>query len=289
MPSVLITGTSTGIGLASALEFARRGFETIATMRNLAKADALRKGAEAEGLQIEIRALDVTAPDSVAGCLEDVLGRGDLDVLVNNAGVAGATPFELVEERLHRAMFEANYFGVMRLTQAVLPQMRERGSGTIINISSVAGRIAIPNQVPYSASKWALEAASEALAHEVARFGVRVRIIEPGVILTQIFENAEEHTVFDKHSPYRDLMRRNGKFYAAGFALKQMPELVAKVVCDSAESDSDQLRYRVGIDAENWIDGRQRIADEDWVAMGRDLTDAEYNRLFYERFGIALK
>ncbi|NNL87347.1 MAG: hypothetical protein HKP27_16925 [Myxococcales bacterium] len=84
-------------------------------------------------------------------------------------------------------------------------------------------------------------------------------------------------------------MRRNGKFYAAGFALKQMPELVAKVVCDSADSDSDQLRYRVGIDAESWIDGRQRIADEDWVAMGRDLTDAEYNRLFYERFGIALK
>ena len=112
------------------------------------------------------------------------------------------------------------------MTQAVLPQMREREKGTIINVSSVAGRAAIPNQVPYSASKWALEATSEALAHVVAKFGIRVRIIEPGVILTQIFENADEHTLFDKHSPYVNFMRRNGKFYASGFKRKQLSDLV---------------------------------------------------------------
>ena len=159
------------------------------------------------------------------------------------------------------------------MMQAVLPQMRERRSGTIINISSVAGRIAVPNQIPYSASKWALEAASEALAHEVARFGIRVRIIEPGVILTNIFDNAAEHTVFDKTSPYVDIMRRNGKFYAAGFRAGMGPDIVAKAIYESAVSSTRQLRYLVGEDAVNWVEGRAMISDEAWISMGDALSD----------------
>lgn len=288
MPKVLITGTSTGIGMASALEFARRGFHTVATMRDLAKAKPLQDVVDKEGLALEVLQLDVAQATSIDRCVADVLDRHQIDVLVNNAGVAGATPFELVDDRLHRAMFEANYFGAVRMMQAVLPQMRERRSGTIINISSVAGRIAVPNQIPYSASKWALEAASEALAHEVARFGIRVRIIEPGVILTNIFDNAAEHTVFDKTSPYVDIMRRNGKFYAAGFRAGMGPDIVAKAIYESAVSSTRQLRYLVGEDAVNWVEGRAMISDEAWISMGDALSDKDYNRLFKERFGIEI-
>ena len=111
-------------------------------------------------------------------------------MLVNNAGLGGATPLEITPLDEHKQLFETNYFGTVRCIQAVLPKMRENQQGAIINVSSVEGRIAVPNQAPYSASKWALECMSEALAHEVQRFGIRVAIVEPGVIMTKIFENS---------------------------------------------------------------------------------------------------
>ena len=214
---------------------------------------------------------------------------GGLDVLVNNAGWAGGAPLEIVPEEQHRAMFDANYFGAIRMVQAVLPHMRERRSGTIVNLTSIAGLIAMPNQVPYTASKWALEGASEALAHEVRRFGVRVKIIEPGVIMTSIFENAKGQTFFDRSSPYLDLMRRNGKFYSAGHRANQPPEIVADAILDAVESDSDRLRYVVGTDAESILRGRRAMRDEEWVAMGADLGDDDYNAEFRARFGIELR
>ena len=167
--------------------------------------------------------------------------------------------------------------------------MRERRSGTIVNLTSIAGLIAMPNQVPYTASKWALEGASEALAHEVRRFGVRVKIIEPGVIMTSIFENAKGQTFFDRSSPYLDLMRRNGKFYSAGHRTNQPPEIVADAILDAVESDSDRLRYVVGTDAESILRGRRAMRDEEWVAMGADLSDDDYNAEFRARFGIELR
>ena len=288
MPSILITGTSTGIGLATALRFARAGYRTFATMRDLAKAAPLREARESEGLDLELLRLDVTDAASIEGALSEVL-PGGLDALVNNAGWAGGAPLELVPDDQHRGMFEANYFGAIRLIQAVLPHMRERRSGTIVNVTSIAGRIAMPNQVPYTATKWALEGASEALAHEVRRFGIRVRIIEPGVIMTSIFENAKEQTIFDRSSPYVDIMRRNGKFYSAGHRANQPPELVADAILDAVESDEDRLRYLVGADAESILRGRTAMRDEDWVAMGDELSDDEYNAEFAARFGIELR
>ncbi len=148
-------------------------------------------------------------------------------VLVNNAGIGGATPLELTPEAEHRQMFETNYFGAVRCIQAVLPGMRERRSGAIVNITSIAGLIATPNQVAYSASKWALECLGEALAHEVYRFGVRVVNVEPGVIMTSIFENSQGATRYDKTSPYQPIMRRNGKLFAAGFRDATQPDVVA--------------------------------------------------------------
>ena len=288
MPGILITGTSTGIGLATALRFARAGYRTWATMRNLAKAGPLREARESEGLDLEVLRLDVTDNASIEEAMAEAL-PGGLDVLVNNAGWAGGAPLEIVPEEQHRAMFDANYFGAIRMVQAVLPHMRERRSGTIVNLTSIAGLIAMPNQVPYTASKWALEGASEALAHEVRRFGVRVKIIEPGVIMTSIFENAKGQTFFDRSSPYLDLMRRNGKFYSAGHRANQPPEIVADAILDAVESDSDRLRYVVGTDAESILHGRRAMRDEEWVAMGADLGDDDYNAEFRARFGIELR
>jgi NAD(P)-dependent dehydrogenase (short-subunit alcohol dehydrogenase family) len=289
MPVTLVTGTSTGIGLATALHFARHGHQVVATMRNLAKAGPLETAARDEKLSVVVRELDVTRPESIDRAVtETVAQQGPIDVLVNNAGIGGATPLELTPEDEHRAMFEANYWGPIRMIRAVLPSMRERGAGCIVNVTSIAGRIATPNQIAYSASKFALAAASEALAHEVAAFGVRVAIIEPGVIQTAIFENSAGATRYDKSSPYRQIMRRNGKLFAAGFRDPGRAETVAEVIFQAATTDRPRLRYLVGTDAEGMAAGRARISDEEWVAMGSGLDDAEYNARFKRYFGIEL-
>ena len=290
MPIALVTGTSTGIGFATALHLARHGHTVVATMRNLAKAGPLETAARAERLPLVVRELDVTSQASIDRAMGETRDReGAVDVLVNNAGIGGATPLELTPEDEHRAMFEANYWGPIRMIQAVLPAMRERRAGCIVNVTSIAGRIATPNQIPYSASKHALAAASEALAHEVAAFGIRVAIIEPGVIQTAIFENSADATRYDKASPYRQIMRRNGKLYAAGFRNPGQPETVAAAILEAITTDRPRLRYPVGVDAEGLAAGRARISDEEWVAMGGELSDEEYNALFKRYFGIELR
>ena len=289
MPVTLVTGTSTGIGLATALHFARRGHQVVATMRNLAKAGPLEAVARDEKLPVVVRELDVTRQESIDRAMaETVAQQGPIDVLVNNAGIGGATPLELTPEDEHRAMFEANYWGPIRMIRVVLPSMRERRTGCIVNVTSIAGRIATPNQIAYSASKFALGAASEALAHEMAAFGVRVAIIEPGVIQTAIFENSAGATRYDKNSPYRQIMRRNGKLFAAGFRNPGRAETVAEVIFEAVTTERPRLRYLVGTDAEGMAAGRARISDEEWVAMGGALDDAEYNARFKRYFGIEL-
>jgi NAD(P)-dependent dehydrogenase (short-subunit alcohol dehydrogenase family) len=284
----LITGSSTGIGFATALHFARHGHQVVATMRNLAKAGPLEAAARAESLPLEIVELDVTRPDSIDRAVATTVERHRvIDVLVNNAGVGGAGPLEIVPEDEHRLMFEANYWGPIRMIQSVLPAMRERKSGVIVNVTSITGRIATPNQIPYSASKHALTAASEALAHEVAAFGVRVAVIEPGVTMTAIFENSAPMTHYDKTSPYRHIMRRNGKMYSAGFRRGTPPEAVAEVILHAVTTDAPKLRYPVGADAEGFAAGRARITDEEWVAMG-GVSDEEYVARFKQHFGIEL-
>jgi len=289
MPVTLVTGTSTGIGYATALHFARHGHRVVATMRNLAKAEPLEAVARDEKLPVVVGELDVTRQESIDRAMaETVAQQGPIDVLVNNAGIGGATPLELTPEDEHRAMFEANYWGPIRMIRVVLPSMRERRTGCIVNVTSIAGRIATPNQIAYSASKFALGAASEALAHEMAAFGVRVAIIEPGVIQTAIFENSAGATRYDKNSPYRQIMRRNGKLFAAGFRNPGRAETVAEVIFEAVTTERPRLRYLVGTDAEGMAAGRARISDEEWVAMGGGLDDAEYNARFKRYFGIEL-
>jgi NAD(P)-dependent dehydrogenase (short-subunit alcohol dehydrogenase family) len=252
------------------------------------KAEPLRSAAAEAKLPIEVIPLDVTATASVAGAVEAVSKHGPVDVLVNNAGIGGATPLEIQPEDEPQRMFETNYFGAIRCIRAVLPAMRERRRGTIVNVSSIAGLIATPNQIAYSASKWALECAGEALAHEVRRFGIRVVNVAPGVVMTKIFENSTEATRYDRTSPYQPIMRRNGKLFAAGFREPAQPEDVAETILTAITQDEYRLRWVVGKDAVGLSEGRARISDESWVAMGDDLADDDYNRRFFEYFAIRL-
>ena len=288
MQNAVVTGTSSGIGLATALRLARHGFRVFAGMRNLAKSEPLREAAAAEKLAIELLELDVTSADSIAAAFRTAKAHGPVDVLVNNAGIGGATPLELTPEAEHRAIFETNYFGLVRCIQAVLPEMRERRSGAIVNVSSITGLYATPNQIPYSASKWAVECLGEALAVEMRPFGVRVMNVEPGVILTKIFENSADKTRYDKTSPYQPVMRRNGKLYGAGFKRGTPPEAVADTILEAITTDDYRLRWPVGEDAVGFRNGRPLVSDEQVVALGDELSDADYEQRFFDYFGIRL-
>ena len=288
MDIALVTGTSTGIGLTTSLHLARNGYRVFAGMRNLAKAEALQQAASEESLELDIIQLDICDPNSVTRAFDQVKETGPVDLLVNNAGIGGASPLELTPEAEHKQMFETNYFGAVRCIQAVLPSMRERQTGCIVNVTSAVGLQATPNQIAYSASKWALECLGEALAHEVYRFGVRVVNVEPGVIMTNIFENSAEQTRYDKTSPYQPIMRRNGKVFAAGFKRGVPPELVAETILEAVTTENYKLRWPVGPDAVGMMAARQKLPAEEWVSMGADLSDAEYNSKFEEYFGVKL-
>jgi NAD(P)-dependent dehydrogenase (short-subunit alcohol dehydrogenase family) len=288
MQIAVVTGTSTGIGFATSLRLAREGYRVFAGMRNLAKAQPLRDAAAAEDLPVEVIEFDVCSDASVAAAFAAVRAHGPVDVLVNNAGIGGASPLELVPDAEHRQMFETNYFGAIRCIQAVLSEMRERRSGAIVNITSIAGLMATPNQIPYGASKWALECVGEALAHEMRRFGVRVVNVEPGVVLTSIFENAAEATRFDKTSPYMQVMRRNGKIYAAGFRDPAKPEDVADAIFEAITAKDYHLRWPVGKDAVGIAAARTTDVSDELISLGEDLNDEEYNERFHALFGIRL-
>ncbi len=187
MASVLVTGCSSGVGLATALAFGRRGDRTFAGVRRPQAADELHAAIEAEGLDVDVVALDVCDQVSVDAALGRVLGEvGALDVLVNNAGIG---PFAAVEDQPvaeAQLTMETNLIGPLRTIQAVVPGMRARGGGAIVNVSSVSGFIAVPFLGVYSASKFGLEAMSEALAHEVEGAGIRVVLVRLGVFDTAI-------------------------------------------------------------------------------------------------------
>ena len=285
---VVITGTSSGIGLATTIAFARAGHEVHATLRNPGKAGPLTEAAERAGVEIEIGRLDVTDANSCRSFFGGLEAAGTpVDVLVNNAGIGGASPLELVPEAEHREVFETNYWGAVRCSQAVLAGMRERGRGAIVNVSSLAGLVAIPNQIPYCASKWALEAMSEGLAYELRPFGVRVALVETGVVATRIFENSADKTRYDKNSPYKSVMQRTGWLYRAGLRDPRAPEEVAAAILEAATGARSTLRHLVGEDVAKIAAGRGRISDEDFLALAT-LGDADYKLRYQEIFGVEL-
>ena len=282
MSVVLVTGCSSGIGLATAVHFARLGHEVHAGVRDPAGATELSGAAASVGLR-PVR-LDVDDDASVARATAEVLERsGRVDVLVNNAGIGGGGPIGDVPVDWVRTLFETNYLGAVRMIQAVLPGMRERRSGAIVNVSSIAGRLAIAGHGHYSAVKHALEAMSEALAQEVFAFGIRVAIVEPGVVVTPIFTKARRFA--DPASPYAVHVRRLLLFYQMQMKAPSQPEDVARVIHEAVTAEVPRLRHPVGRDAELLIAGRRRLSDEDYVATGQDMSDEQYLDLMRRNYG----
>ena len=275
MASVFITGTSSGIGMATALAFGRAGHRVSATMRDLSRGAELRRIVEQEKLPVTISALDVDSDASVKEAVKRIASAGPIDVLVNNAGVAPTGSVEEAPLSLFRSAMETNYFGVIRCIQAVLPAMRERRSGCIINISSVAGRIAMSPMAPYNATKFALEGLSESLAQEVKPFNIRVAVVQPGIITTPM---ATQIAQGQSHSPYPQSHRVSALF-AAALQTPRPPSLVGDKVLEIVESGTWQLRHPVGPDAAPFLGWRQSMNDEEWVGWGALDDDAWYERV----------
>ena len=276
MTVTLVTGTSTGIGEATALHLSRLGHTVYASMRAPdASGGGLRRVAEEERLDLELIALDVDDSASVASAVGDVLERsGRIDVLVNNAGLGKLTSVEEVSVEDAKAVFETNVFGSLRMMQAVLPGMRERGGGTIVNISSIAGRLVSAGHGVYAATKYALEALSEAVAIETKRFGIRVIVIEPGFILTPLLDKAGGVEIGD--GPYAPHLRRMQVLYKNARGGADPPNVVAEVIADALVDPNPRFRYLAGEGAPPVINGRARVTDEEWIDLGREMTDEEY-------------
>lgn len=273
MKTVIITGANRGIGLQTAITFARAGYKVFATMRNPDNASVLHQKIKEESLNISIATMDVDSDESVKQCMETILQeQGFIDVLVNNAGVERHGAVEELTIADFKAVMETNYFGVLRCTKALLPLMRKNRNGCIINISSVSGKIATSPLGAYAASKYALEAVSEALAQEVKPFNIRVAIVEPGIINTDMANNIS----VSNECIYPQTKRFAGLF-SASLKTPTHPSVVAGKILEIAESDSWQLRYHIGPDALPFLLWRSSMTDEEYVDWHAATDDDWYN------------
>jgi NAD(P)-dependent dehydrogenase (short-subunit alcohol dehydrogenase family) len=261
MSVVLITGSSTGIGLAAALHLAEKGHKVYASMRNPSKS-AISSMADKKQVSLETLTLDVNSDESVTKAVKQVIDKeGFIDVLINNAGVSAVGPMEELPFEAFRQDMETNYFGTVRCIKAVLPSMIARRKGAIINITSIAGKIFNNFHSSYCAAKAAVEALSECLALEVQPYGIKISVVEPGVIETPIFSKA----TWPVNSNYAN-MKRLSSFFAASLENHVSPKEVALVIEDIIEGRSIKFRNPAGPDAAPLIDWRASLQDEDWVA-----------------------
>ncbi len=276
MAVVLITGCSSGFGKLAALEFARKGDHVFASMRDTSKAGELEQAKQAENLKLDIVRLDVTDEASVKSAVSEVIAKaGRIDVVVNNAGIAHHGPIEETDDAEFREIFDTNFFGVMNVIRAVAPKMREQGSGTICNVSSLAGRVSPPFDGVYSASKFALESASDSLHFELHPFGVRVCIVEPGGFETNIGNTRRVPRRFTEGSPYLELDKRFAE------ALTRLPaadargdaQEVAVMIYNAVYDKEPKLRYLVGQDAETIGSLRRQLDDEQFEQTMRQALD----------------
>ena len=265
----LVTGSSSGIGLETSLLLARNGFQTFATMRNIDKGNEIRAIAAREELHVKIVQLDVTDDISVKSAIEKILSEsGRIDVLINNAGYGLGGAFEDSSMSEIKAQYETNVFGLVRVTQAVLPGMRKQRSGTIVNISSGAGRSGYPGGSIYVSSKFAIEGLSESIAFELEPFGIRVILVEPGVIRTN-FANGMviAKKAQDPNSPYSQIMQKMSANWQHMMENASDAKLVAQVVLNAITSKDSQLRYLAGKDMEAWMEARKNMSDSQFYDM----------------------
>lgn len=281
---IVITGGNSGIGRAAVLHLARQGHEVIATARNPEGATKLAEEVAADSLPVSLVRLDVTDDESVRSCFEQIAAdHGPVDVLVNNAGIGSNFTLEDAPMDEWHRVYEANTFGPVRCTQAVLGSMRERGSGHICMISSVVGRLASIGQAVYTSSKWAMEGYSEVLALEVAPFGIDVTIVEPGVTRTAIL--AKNTTAPD--GPYAGAYARMFAMYLSLIPDAPEAHLTATVIEQAITTPDPRLRWRSGDDADAMITGRSQLTDEEFLQLAT-ADDGRYQELWREWFDIDL-
>ena len=258
----VVTGTSSGIGFETALALARDGYHTYATMRNTAKSNKIKELGQKESLKISVLELDVDDEDSIKTTIKKILDeKQSIDVLVNNAGWGLWGCVEDVSIDEFKAQFDTNFFSIIRLIQEVGPAMRKQGSGKIVNISSVAGRIGFPASPAYISSKFALEGLSESLRLEMSPFGIDVIIIEPGVIKTNFLNPVKLAKKSESDTPYRDITARvvsGVKMMAEmGTPAKEVADTIVKAIKDKKPLP----RYIVGNDASMFLEAKKSKTD----------------------------
>ena len=266
----IVTGSSTGIGYETSLALARDGFLTYATMRNVNKAENIKSIATKESLPLHVKQLDVTDDISVKNAVQAISSEtgGRVDALINNAGYGLNGAFEDLSMDEIKAQYETNFFGLIRVTQALLPTMRRQKSGTIVNISSGAGRFGFPGGSAYVSTKFAIEGLSESMSYELEPFGIKVVIVEPGVIRTN-FGNGlvVAKKSQDPNSPYSMMMKKIANAFEQMTKNASSPDLVANVVLKAVKDENPNLRYLAGNDVEQWLGAKKNMSEEEFYKM----------------------
>ena len=258
----LVTGCSSGIGLETAVALAREGHFTFATMRNLKKAETLEKIVKDENLPISILELDVDNKESMDNAIEKIMEqKGRIDTLVNNAGWGMWGTVEDVSIDEFKEQFETNFFSIVRMIQKIAPIMRKQKSGSIVNVSSVAGRIGFPVSPAYISSKFALEGLSECLRFELSPFGINVITIEPGVIKTNFFDSMKIAKKSDSNSVYNDITSKVISGVKMMAEMGTEPKEVANAILKSINDKNPLPRYIVGNDAMMFLEAKKMKTD----------------------------
>ncbi|MGI0002186.1 MAG: SDR family oxidoreductase [Nitrososphaeraceae archaeon] len=271
----IVTGSSSGIGLETSVSLAQNGFLTYATMRNLDKSSIIKTAADNESLPIKVVQLNVADNRMISKAIQAIVSEaGRIDILVNNAGYGLVGAFEdlSIDDEI-KNQYETNVFGLMRVTQAVLPIMRRQKSGIIVNVSSGAGLFGYPGGSAYVSTKFAVEGLSESMAYELEPFGIKVVLIEPGFIKTN-FANAMvlAKKAQDPSSPYSEMMQRiqaNSNEMAKNAS---SVDVVSKAILEAVTSKNPNLRYLVGKDVETWASSKKTMGDTEFHNMMQNLT-----------------
>jgi NAD(P)-dependent dehydrogenase (short-subunit alcohol dehydrogenase family) len=280
----IVTGSSSGIGLETALTLAENGFVTYATMRNLNKASNILEPAQRKNLPIKVVQLDVTDDISVRRAIQNIVDNENrIDLLVNNAGYTQFGAAEDLSSEEIQAQFNTNVFGIFRTIREVVPIMRrqaEDGSGTIINIGSANGFFGIPCASAYAATKFALEGLTQSLRYELAPFGIKLTVIEPGAIRTNVAAQSMyipkklQEQRPNNFSPFTEMTKNIMEKSKTVVANGSPPKVVADVVLKAAKADKPEWRYRAGSDAERLFEVRTKM------------NDVEFEKFLYELFGL---
>lgn len=265
MSVILVTGASTGIGQETALHFSRQGHDVYASVRNPDSATELQEKIAGENLSAKIIRLDLVKPDTIESAVAEILKKsGRLDVLIANAGIGAGSSVEETDLETVREIFETNYFGNVSLLRAVTPVLRKQGSGHIVMVGSLAGRYAAGCHAHYSASKWAMEGLCESLAQEMAEFGAKVTLVEPGCVVTPMWTKVEPS---DTPPLYPENVKRLVRFFEFGLSRPAMPSDVAEAIEIAITAENSPFRIPVGKDAVEVTTGRTNAGDQAWIDM----------------------